>query len=358
MNAKTILILVKKDLRLFFRNNLFAVVTVLILVLMPALYYLLPGETGGSLTVGLYAPQIPRELVGQLERRNLHIETAASHTALVEGIQQDRLDAGLSLNETELDALLAGEPASIRLLIPAGAPSEFANSMTLLVRMAANEASYAFSGSQLNLTFEEEVLGPDRVGEPIAARDRLLPMFAIVLLLTETMGLAGLITEEVEQRTLHALRLTPASLSEIFTAKGIMSIGLAFVQTVLLVAVTGGLNHQPLLVILTLFLGALLITGIGFLIASVSRGYMSAIAFGTLALVVFGLPAFNLLFPGTASRWVSIIPTYYLVDVLHLLMNFNAGWSGVAHNLVILGGMALAAVALGALTLNWRLKWA
>jgi ABC-2 type transport system permease protein len=358
MNAKTLWILVKKDLRLFFRNNLFAVVTILILVLMPAIYYLLPGESEGSLTVGLYAPQIPHELVGQLERRNLHIETAASHAELVEGIHQERLDAGLSLDEAELNALLAGEPAIIRLLIPAGAPREFANSMTLLVRMAANEASYTFSGNQLNLTLEEEILGPDRVGEPIAPRDRLLPMFAILLLLTETMGLAGLITEEVEQHTLRALRLTPASLSEIFTAKGMMSVGLAFVQTVLLVAVTGGLNHQPLLVILTLFMGALLITGIGFLIASVSRGYMSAIAFGTLALVVCGLPAFNLLFPGTASRWVSIIPTYYLVDVLHLLMNFNASWSGIAQNLIILAGMALGAVALGTLTLNWRLKWA
>jgi ABC-2 type transport system permease protein len=356
MNAKIIQILVTKDLRLFFRNNLFAVVTLLILVLMPVLYYLLPSDAEQNLDVGLYAPEVPGELVSQLERRTLQIDMVDSHEVLLEQLGQDRFDAGISIPKPEFDALVAGQPASIRLLIPAGAPSEFTQSMVLLVRTAANEASYALSGTTYTLETEEEVLGPDRVSEPIAARDRLLPMFAIVLLLTETMGLAGLITEEVERRTIRALRLTPASLTEIFSAKGIMSVGLAFLQTVLLIGVTGGLNNQPFLVLLTLFLGALLVTGIGFLIASVSKSYMSAIGFGTLALVVLGLPAFNLLFPGTASRWVSFIPTYYLVDVLHLLMNFDSGWNGIARNIGILAGIAIGAVGLGTITLNWRLK--
>jgi ABC-2 type transport system permease protein len=358
MNTRLIRILALKDLKLFFRNGLFAMVTLLVLILLPAVYYLLPGEAEQFLTVGLYSPQNLPELVDQLSRRRIQVKPVESHQALLDQIEADELDAGISIDQAQHDALLAGQPSQIRLLLPAGAPREFIQSMMLLVRTAANEASYTFSGITYSLESEEEVLGPDRVGEPVAARDRLLPMFAIVLLLTETMGLAGLITEEVEQRTLRALRLTPASLSEIFTAKGIMSVGLAFIQTVLLVAITGGLSNQPLLVLLVLLLGALLVTGIGFLIASISRGYMSAIAYGTLALVLFGLPAFNLLFPGTASRWVSFIPTYYLVNALHLLMNFHAGLNEIALSLGMLAGMALAVLVLGVLALNRRLKWA
>jgi ABC-2 type transport system permease protein len=358
MNTRTILILLQKDLKLFFRNPLFAVLTGLILILLPVTYYLLPAEAEQALTIGLYAPRKPQELVHQLEQRRLRVETVASHEALVEQIEDNALDAGVSLSQADLNALETGQPVQIRLMLPAGAPREFATSMTLLVSMAANEASYALSGVRYTLEADEEILGHDRVGEPIAVRDRLLPMFAIVLLLTETMGLAGLITEEVERRTLRALRLTPARAGEIFSAKGLMSVGLSFLQTVLLVAVTGGLSSQPVLVLLALLLGALLVTGVGFLIASVARGYLSAIGYGTLALLLLGLPAFNLLFPGTVSRWVSYIPSYYLVDTLHLLMNFQADWSAVRLNLSILLVLSLAVLLVGKLALDRRLKWA
>jgi ABC-2 type transport system permease protein len=358
MNARNVLILARKDLKLFFRNPLFAVITAMILLLLPVTYYLLPAEAEQALTIGMYAPETPAALVEQLEQRRIRVQPAASHAALVEQIQADEVDAGISLSAADLTALKTGQPVQIRLLLPAGAPREFAASMSLLVRMAGNEASYALSGLRYTLEAEEEILGHDRVREPIAMRDRLLPMFAIVLLLTETMGLAGLITEEVERRTLRALRLTPATLSEIFTAKGIMSVGLAFLQTVLLVAVTGGLSTHPALVLLALLLGALLVTGVGFLIASIARGYLSAIGYGTLALLLLGLPAFNLLFPGTASRWVNYIPSYYLVDTLHLLMNFQAGWSSVALNLAILAAVSLAVLLIGKLALDRRLKWA
>jgi ABC-2 type transport system permease protein len=357
MNTKLVRILAQKDLKLFFRNGLFAVITVLVLILLPVIYYLLPAEAEQVLTIGLYSPQELHELEEQLTSRTIQVKRVNSHQGLLEQLDQDEVDAGLSIDQAQQDAFLAGQPAHIRLLLPAGAPREFAQSMTLLVRTAANEASYSFSGTTYSLEAEEEVLGPDRVGEPVAARDRLLPMFAIVLLLTETMGLAGLITEEVERRTLRALRLTPANLSEIFTAKGIMSVGLAFVQTVLLVAITGGFSNQPVLVLFVLLLGALLVTGTGFLIASIARGYLSSIAYGTLALLLFGLPAFNLMFPGTASRWAAYIPTYYLVDALHLLMNFGAGWNETAQSIGILAAVALAVLAIGILALSRRLKW-
>ena len=358
MDAQKIKLLVVKDLKLFFRNRLFAVVTLLSMLAFAAVYFLLPNNVEEGIRLGFYAPQLPLELVQRLEQRSLKVEPSASLDALEESLRQGDLEAGLALTQADLDALTAGQPVNISLLLPPGAPVEYGRSLTLLARMAGNEASYAYSGLTLNLESEGQVLGPDRTGEPVSPRDRLLPMLAVFLLMTETMGLAAIIVEEAEKRTLQALLMTPTRLGEILASKGLMSVGLAFLQVVLLVGVTGGLSLNPLLVITTLFLGALLVTGTGFLIGAAARSQMAVMAWGILAMIVFAIPAVNLMFPGTASRWSHWLPSHYLVDSMHLAMNFGAGWSALWTDLAILLGLGLAALALGVLALQRRFQWA
>lgn len=357
MDLKTIQILVAKDLMLFFRNRLFFIIPLLSMVLFLAVYFLLPAEPEAGLTIGITAPQPPEALVTELQRRNIDVQMVASQEQLFEMIRGDAVGAGLVLSAADLETLAAGREIELALYLPASAPREFGQSLALFVKTAANDAAYNLSGQSLNLTFEEQVVGTDLVGAEISARDRLLPMFAVVLLMVEAMGLATLITEEVERRTLRALLLTPMRLVELFAAKGISGLGLAFVQVTILMAITGGLWRQPLLVLLALLLGALLVTGIGFLIAVISKNMMSVIAWGTLSLVVLGLPAFNLIFPGTVARWVNLLPTYYLVDILHRVINFQAGWGAVASSMLILLGLGLAALTLGTVLLRRKLQW-
>ena len=122
----------------------------------------------------------------------------------------------------------------------------------------------------------EEILGEDLVGKQIPLRDRMLPMIAVFILIFETLGLANLLSGEIEARTLQAILITPLRVRELFTGKSITGIGMAFSQALILVAVTGGLSNQAGIVLLALFLGALLATGVGFLLRRrrTTRGHL------------------------------------------------------------------------------------
>jgi ABC-2 type transport system permease protein len=142
----------------------------------------------------------------------------------------------------------------------------------------------------------------------------------------------------------------------LFLAKGITGVTLAFVQVMFLLVITGGLRNEPLLQITALALGSLMVTGISFLIASVGRDMMSVMGWGMLAMIVLAIPSFNILLPGLASNWIKIIPSYYLVDLLHQVMNFGAGWGLMTNHLLALLAFGLAFVGLGVMAMQRRLR--
>ena len=77
----------------------------------------------------------------------------------------------------------------------------------------------------------------------IPPRDRLRPLLAVLIVIFETFGLANLISEEVERGTIRALLVTPMTVKDLFIAKGIIGVGLAFIQGVLFLAIVGGMNQ-------------------------------------------------------------------------------------------------------------------
>jgi ABC-2 type transport system permease protein len=108
--------------------------------------------------------------------------------------------------------------------------------------------------------------------------------------------------------------------------------------------------------LVALLLGALLVTGVGFLLASVSKDMIAVVGWGILALVVLSLPAFGVMFPGTIADWVKAIPSYYLVDAVHRATSFNAGWGEVWLSLLVLLASATAILTLGTVVLRRKLR--
>jgi ABC-2 type transport system permease protein len=123
-----------------------------------------------------------------------------------------------------------------------------------------------------------------------------------------------------------------------------------------LVALTGGLSREPLLVLTALLLGSLLVTGIGLMIGAVGRDMMSALAWGVLAILVLTLPALGVLLPGVVTDWVKVIPSYYLVDTIYQVMNLDASWGTVWINLLILFAFGLAFCGLGIAALGRKVR--
>lgn len=182
----------------------------------------------------------------------------------------------------------------------------------------------------------------------------ILPL-AFIAAIMEIISLATLIVEEYDRETLSVLLVTSLKMEALLTAKAITGTGFAFLQAVLLLAVTGILAANPLLLLPGLLLGSILVAGLGFLVAAFSRDMMAVIAWSMLVMIILFLPAFNVLFPGLISGWVKIIPSYYLTDLMHRAAHFEAGWVRMWKNLAMLVVFDLGLLALGYFALRRKI---
>jgi len=118
----------------------------------------------------------------------------------------------------------------------------------------------------------------------------------------------------------------------------------------------GGFGGGPLIILIALLLGAVLVTGAAFLISSVSKDFMSVLAWSIPSLIILLVPSFSILFPGAITSWIKILPSYYLVDTVHRVANFGSGWGDIWLNLVILLGFCLVITWIGISVLRRRVR--
>jgi ABC-2 type transport system permease protein len=351
MNPGIIRTLVAKDFSLFFRNRFYAAVTALGIVTYTIIYFVLPGAVNENLELGLYAPDLPPafELIQQ---EGITIQAFDSEEMLVEAVTEGEYAAGVVLPADIMEKFASGQKPQITLYFLADAAEAVQDAVEVMIR----ELAYLQTEQPLAVDISAKILGPDRLGEQIPTRDRMRPMLAIMIIMFETMGLASLISEEVEHGTARALLVTPMKVQHLFLAKGIMGVSLAFGQAVLFMAIVGGLENQPLIILAALLLGGVLATGAGFLVASLAKDMMSVMAWGVPIIIILAVPAFGILFPGTVSSWVKAIPSFYLVDTVHRVANFGAGWGDIWSNLLILLGFNLVLVWGGILALGRKFR--
>jgi ABC-2 type transport system permease protein len=353
MNPGVIRTLVAKDFALFFRNRFYAYITVLGLVFYLVIYFVLPSSVEEDLELALHAPVIPPVFEMLLaEEAGLTVTELDSEEALKEAVTNGDYYIGIDLPADIMEQFAAGEKPQITLYFSAGAPGEIYSAVETMIR----ELSYMQTGQPLALELSTEVLGQDMLGDQVPLRDRMRVLLALTIIMFEMMGLASLITEEVEQGTIRALLVTPMSTRDLFAAKLIMGVGLSFIQGILFMAIVGGFSHQALIVALAILLGSALFTGSGFLIASLSRDMLSSMGWGILMLVIFIIPSFGIIFPGVTSNWVQAIPSYYLADTVHQASNFGAGWGHNWSNLLILLTWDVAIISAGILALKRRFQ--
>jgi len=352
MNFGVIRALVDKDIRLFFRNRFYAVVTAIALVFYLIIYFVMPPAVSETLEVGLYAPVLPPAFESIQTAEGLDFIEFESDESLKQAVTDGQYDSGISLPDDIMEKFTAGEKPQVTLYFSAAAAVEIKDTIEVMIR----ELAYQETGQPLAIDVSYNILETDLIGEQIPPRDRLRLMLVIALIVFEMMGLASLIVEEVEQGTIRALLVTPMSVRDLFAAKLIMGTGLAFAQGLLFMSIVGGLSTQPLLIITALFLGSILFTGTGFLIASVATDMMSSMGWGIIAILVYTIPAFGIMFPGTITGWAKFIPSYYLADTIHKASNFNSGWGDNWSNLLIMLGFIALVVLLGIMALRRKFR--
>lgn len=356
MNARILQTLLTKDVMLYFRNRFFAFITVAGLIVYVALYLLMPSTVDETITLGVYAPSIPEVFLDFLSNNDINVAALESDEALQEAVIRGDYVAGLVLTSDVISGILRGEETTLTVYFASDAPPEIVEALQPVLRLAFNELSYTLSGDPLRLEFSEQIVGQDMTGRQIPIRDRLLPLLAVLVLVFETMGLGSLLTDEMEMGTLQALLITPVTVFGLFVGKAIFGVVFAFSQASLLMGLTGNLQTEPLLILTTLLLGGVLVTGLAFLIASVSRSMMSVMAWGILAMIILLIPSYGVVFPGTVTNWVQIIPSYYMFDTIHQVVNFGASWGAVTNNLLALLVIGIALLGVGILVLQRKMR--
>jgi ABC-2 type transport system permease protein len=351
MNWRIIGTLAAKDLSLFFRKKGILALTILGLAFYLVIYFVMPGTAEENLKIGVYAPGLPA-IFQQLPEEGLEISAVASEEELKGDVIDGTYIVGISLPSDFLDKLNSGQKPDIHLYFTPDAPPEIKSAVATLV----NEFAYLLSGQTLTVEITEEVLGPDLLGTPVPPRDRLRPLLAVFIIFMEILGLSTLISEEVEKRTAQALLVTPVTVIDLFTAKSIAGVGLAFIQAVIFMAIVGGMNLQPIIILMALLLGAALATGLSFLISAFAKDFMSVLAWSVPALVILVVPSFSIMFPGVITGWIKIIPSYYLVDTVHRVANYGSGWGDVWSSLLILLISTAVIIGAGILVLRRKLQ--
>jgi ABC-2 type transport system permease protein len=340
--------LVVNDIKLFFRHRFFAIVTALGVVFYLIIYFLLPNQVEESLGMAFFIEdrEIPlyQRLVDEGGNYTLFDSEAEMLTALEES---GDYFVGLSLPADLTAAAASGEEVALNAYYAPSVPAEAKQIFHDVLVLVANSVNPETMSSLTRFNETEVVLGDDMTGAPLTMRDRFAPLLLMMIVVIEVFGLATLLNRDVDNGTARALVTGPLRLHQFFLGKALMGMLLAFGQVLILSAVMGILGTAPLLLLATLLLGSLLMVGVGFLIAAISKDSTSVMGWAIVFIIPMVFPGFSVLLPGLATGWMEFIPSYYFVDSLHRIINFSAGWEDVAGNLANLLMVGAGSMAVG-----------
>jgi len=356
--------IIAKDVAAFARDRFWVFMTLLALVWFVGMYVFMPETVDESLRVGVHWTESDAAFDAALgaafgAAAGLDVVRYPSRQALEEALGMgatqppERLTMGLDFPDDFLVRVHLTLPTSVRLYVDPEVPDDVRPALAAMVR----ESAYALTGHGLPVSLpnaETVVLGEDRLGRHVPLRDKLRPLYAFMMLVVETYALGALIAAEVSSRTVRAVLATPARIGDFLAAKTVTGTLLAFTEASLLMVLVRGFGHEPLLVAAALLLGAVLVTGVALTVGAAGRDFIGTIFASLVFLIPLSIPALAVLFPGTASPWVQVLPTHGLVQIIVGATTGPMAAREAAPHLASLAAWCAVALAMGLLTLRRR----
>ncbi|MDD5287592.1 MAG: ABC transporter permease [Dehalococcoidales bacterium] len=248
------------------------------------------------------------------------LKTATANGSIDMGIVlQPAFDSTIMSGTVNLKAYVWGESlAKNRALIP----------------IAIADAVREIKGAVLPVNIEAVALGDV---SNLPWNDRLLPLVVLLAIFFGGMMIpAASLINEKNRHTLEALSVSPATIGDIFLAKGIVGAILATFMGVLTLVISDGVNSSFPALVLVLGLGAIMAAEIGLLAGALIKDMNTLFAFWKFGgLLLFG-PAIVFMFP-QIPQWIGyIFPTFYVTKpVVDLSVN-SLGFGSIILNLSIL----------------------
>ncbi|MDW7739056.1 MAG: ABC transporter permease [Bacillota bacterium] len=376
--SKLLLAILKKDLKVYSRNTIYLFLTIISLVFFVAIFWIVPDTVEEDITFAITPPLselfsegrdvllaagIPEQLLEQFddleaafEEEGLMLVEFENEDQLKKAITQDlevykteqgrfvihdpdgeqkkpenskriRLDIGMSFPPTFFGDVVVGVRPTVTVFADAAVPDEIRGAMQGFIR----EMAYQLAGHELPVELPDEemiILGQDRLGAQISTRTKMRPLIAFFILMMETFALASLISNEVLQRTVTALLVTPMRVWHFLTAKTIFGMALAMSQgLIVLIFVRAFTAENWPLLLLTIFLGSLLFTAVAMLVGAAGKDFIGQLMFSMLFIIPLMIPSFAVLFPGSVATWVRALPSYPIVNLLYEVTIHGATWA-------------------------------
>ncbi|MCX8007303.1 MAG: ABC transporter permease [Coriobacteriia bacterium] len=375
--AAVIRALLRKDLVLYARDTVYLVLTLVVLLATPLLFRAIPDRVDEELVLAVSPPVrvllegsasaleslgVPEEEIARIRQADLSAQEglllvefadAEQLRKAVEGTLQVwrtpdgefvfrdpasgekrpkrarrvELQVGVALPERFVADVAQGKRGlEVTVYTNASAPPELRRAVTSFVR----EAAYQIAGEALPVTFPSEkevVVGVDRLGAQIPVRDKMRPMLLFIVLMMETYSLASLVSTEVIERTVTAVLVTPAKVSDVIAAKTLFGALVSFAQALFVLVLIGGLtaaNWSIMLVVL--IIGAVMFTGVALFVGAAGKDFMGQLFYAMIFTIPLLVPAFAVLLPGSVAPWVRVLPSYPVIDVLVKTTVYGGGW--------------------------------
>jgi len=341
--------LIRKDFSELFKNRLSLVVTILVVVMIPTYYALMPSKVEETLVLGVSAPGLEGAFA-QLGASStaLQIRSYNGTNVLRDAVEKGDVSAGIELAPDFVQRLLLGDKPEVNMIFSSVVPREARDSISALME----ELSFILAGRKLPVTLETEILGEDLAGKQIAFRDQAKPMWLTLVLMVELISLSFLIVEEKQTGAIHAILVTPTTSAQVFAAKTIVGTTLASVEGMLVLTLMGQLPTNALALLLTVLVGALLATGFAFLVSAPAKDIMSSFSWMMLIYIAMLIPPVTVIYPAASSPVIKVLPSYYLADNFNKILNQGLGLRDIGGNLTILAALDVVVLLAGVTVLR------
>jgi ABC-2 type transport system permease protein len=308
---RTVARILLKDLRLGPRSPI-----LLWAIALPIVFTLLIGAVFGD----LFAPP-PRLAVVDEGSSQVTAALQASpgiETTVLDDAEQMRVaveahdyDAGLRLPAGLDDDLAADRAATIEFVVS----GQSLASTRLVLGVTTLEQLRGASGDADLVEVTVSTVGDEQW---VPVDDRVLPLIVIYAVMIAGLFLpASSLVEERGSRTIDAVLVTPARMSHVLLAKGLLGVLLAVLMGWVTLALNGALASEVVGLTLFLVLGGIMMAELGLILgcwAKDTNTLFSAVKGGGVVVIA---PVLFTLFPGLPQGIARIFPTYYFLQPIY-----------------------------------------
>jgi len=269
-----------------------------------------------------------------------------------QAVKDGAVDVGMVIPDGFDNAVMWGEEVEVTAYIWG---ESLAKNRTIVLVTIANLIR-KMTGQEAPVDVETITLGDE---ETIPWNVRLLPLIVLMAVFLGGVFLpATSLINEKEKKTLNALVITPASIPDVFMAKGLLGLILSLFVGIIVLLVNQAFGAQPLLLVLVLALGAIMAVEIGMICGALIKDVSTLFAIWKSAGILLFGPAIIYMFP-QIPQWVGrIFPTYYMLEPIMAISQRASGWTDIATNVFILIGLDIIIFGLVMLTLKRTRQYA